>query len=207
MQSEVKNYRALLEDIHRELRGPSANRVAKALEKHNHEKTTDPGNGFSSSSLAFNEELDIADEDSDRHEKSRAAGSMGSDTGIARMQRLNVQPSKQDQKSTSAFQPLIGIPRAPLNGNYDYLSHTNMILTDTLQQKRQENDKLLRMLHLEETYHQAAQQRMEELKQEVNRSKNIAVQMQNWEYSSAACEKHIPMFQQSFEDITQPMLG
>ncbi|KAJ6103952.1 hypothetical protein N7486_004174 [Penicillium sp. IBT 16267x] len=90
---------------------------------------------------------------------------------------------------------------------HDYLSQTNETLTDTLQQLRQENDKLFQMLQLKKKYLQAAQQRIEELKQKVDKSKDIAVRMQNWEGRLAACEQHIPMFQQSSKEIIQPTLG
>lgn len=80
-------------------------------------------------------------------------------------------------------------------------------MTDTLQQLRQENGKLLQMLQLKEKYLQPAQQRIKEPKHEVNKSKDIAVRMQDLEGRLAACEQHIPMFQQSFKEIMQPMLG
>jgi hypothetical protein len=47
---------------------------------------------------------------------------------------------------------------------HNYSSQANETLTDTLQQLRQENDKLLQMLQLKDKYLQAAQQRIEELK-------------------------------------------
>ena len=90
---------------------------------------------------------------------------------------------------------------------YDYLSQTNEALTDTLQQLRQENNQLFQILQLQDKYLQAAQQRIEELKQEVDQSKNIAVWMQNWEGRLTACEQHIPMFQQPCSENTQPTLG
>jgi hypothetical protein len=62
------------------------------------------------------------------------------------------------------------------------------------------------MLQLQDKYLQAAQQRIEELKQEVDGSKDIEVQMQNRESRLAACEQHIPTFQHS-EKMIKPTLG
>ncbi|KAJ5737461.1 uncharacterized protein N7483_002586 [Penicillium malachiteum] len=90
---------------------------------------------------------------------------------------------------------------------YEHLSQTNKTLTDTLQQLRQENNQLFQIMQLQDKYLQAAQQRIEELKQEADQSKNIAVWMQNWEGRLTACEQHIPMFPQPFSENIQPTLG
>lgn len=60
---------------------------------------------------------------------------------------------------------------------YEHLSQTDETLTDTLQQLRQENSQLFQILQLQDKYLQAAQHRIEELRQEVDQSKNIAVWM------------------------------
>jgi hypothetical protein len=70
------------------------------------------------------------------------------------------------------------------------LVKTNETLTDTLQQLRQEDNRLFQALQRKEKYLHAAQQRIVELKQEVNSSRDVAGRMQNWEGRLAACEQH-----------------
>ncbi|KAJ5897489.1 hypothetical protein N7504_007777 [Penicillium tannophilum] len=60
-------------------------------------------------------------------------------------------------------------------------------LTDTLQELRQENVKLSQSLQRKEKHLHAAQQRVEELKQEVKRARDVTGRMQNWEGRLAAC--------------------
>ncbi|KAJ5903890.1 hypothetical protein N7504_006273 [Penicillium tannophilum] len=69
-------------------------------------------------------------------------------------------------------------------------SPINETLTDNLQELRHENVKLSQSLQRKEEYLHAAQQRIEELKQEVKRSRNVAGRMQNWERRLAACGQH-----------------
>jgi peptidoglycan hydrolase CwlO-like protein len=89
---------------------------------------------------------------------------------------------------------------------FNHLNQVNQTLTNNLQQLHEKNDKLFQTLQRKEQCLHAAQQRIEELKQEVDRSMDIAERMQNCEGRLAACEHDISMYQQSFKENLQPTL-
>lgn len=87
---------------------------------------------------------------------------------------------------------------------FDHLRRENLDLTVALQQSHQENVKLLQTLQRNEQHLQAAQQRIGKLEREVHMRKSVTGHMQNWEDRLAACEKMIPMCQQSCKENIQP---
>ncbi|KAJ5798993.1 uncharacterized protein N7503_006498 [Penicillium pulvis] len=136
MRGEIQNYRELLQEISPELRGPTADRVARALKRPNQEKTTNRDCEISSSSsLASSEQIDVANEDFNRNQDSRATGFMGNNSEIAWMQRLDLQTSRHDIKTKlclkPGFQPLIGNTMASLNYHLDHQSISNKSVTNS----------------------------------------------------------------------------
>jgi chromosome segregation ATPase len=88
---------------------------------------------------------------------------------------------------------------------FDHLRQENANLTVALQRSHEKNVKLLQTLQRKEQYLQAAQQRIEKLEREVHMVRGVAGHMQNWEGRLAACEKMIPIYQQSCKENVQPV--
>ncbi|KAJ5100772.1 hypothetical protein N7456_006824 [Penicillium angulare] len=133
MRSELKYYQELLRNLSQESKGPIANRVTKA---HGQEKTgRDAAPSSSSESLFSFEQDEVANEDFNRNETSRATGFMGNSSEVAWMHHLNLQFPKQKDQG-----PVVDISSSNYHVDHQAMSNTIATSIYALPQKKLADD-------------------------------------------------------------------
>ncbi|KAJ5288112.1 hypothetical protein N7478_003798 [Penicillium angulare] len=98
-RGKTKAYKEMLQDLSLDFEGPIADRIRRFLKQDSRAAAANRERrgsiSSSSSSIGSLEDVDVASEDFNRHEKSRATGYLGKNSEVVWMQRLGVEATKQ----------------------------------------------------------------------------------------------------------------